>query len=99
MMNDLKPCPFCGAPGLLLASSDHSTAWQGGCSDESCSAFECIWKITEAEAIDLNAAILGRIDRLMDAKAGTPEGEDLLALTEACERIERFLVPMKETEG
>ena len=50
-MSDLKPCPFCGSPGSLFASSDHSSAWEGGCSSEGCLATDCVWDISEELAV------------------------------------------------
>ena len=50
-MRDLKPCPFCGSPGSLSASSDHSGAWEGGCSSEGCLATDCVWDISEELAV------------------------------------------------
>ena len=50
-MSELKPCPFCAKPGSLHPSSDHSTAYEGGCQDEDCPAYECIWALDKASAI------------------------------------------------
>ena len=50
-MRDLKPCPFCGSPGSLFASSDHSGAWEGGCSSEGCLTTDCVWDISEELAV------------------------------------------------
>lgn len=50
-MSELKPCPFCGSPGSLFISSDHSGAWEGGCSSEGCLATDCIWDISEELAV------------------------------------------------
>ena len=47
----LENCPFCGAAGSLLPSSDHSTAWEGGCSNDDCPIGPNVWELTEAEAI------------------------------------------------
>lgn len=48
---ELKPCPFCGAFGSLYDSPDHSTAWEGGCSNDKCPAWDVIWEETRAAAI------------------------------------------------
>jgi len=69
-MPELLPCPFCGAPGSLFASSNHSHAWEGGCTVEDCAAFGLIWEDTEAEAIagwNTRAAI-------QQAAGAVPEG-------------------------
>lgn len=48
----LRPCPFCGGPAILFASSDHSTAWEGGCCAETgCPATPQVWELTEQAAI------------------------------------------------
>jgi hypothetical protein len=49
--HQLLPCPFCGAECSLFSSSDHSTAWEGGCPDEDCPAHDCLWFVSEAGAI------------------------------------------------
>lgn len=41
----------------------------------------------------INTVILSRIDALMDAKPGTPEMAELGALVDACQALERWLVP------
>jgi hypothetical protein len=50
-MSDLKPCPFCGSPGSLFASSDHSGAWEGGCSGEGCVANDLVWDTSKELAV------------------------------------------------
>lgn len=50
-MTELLGCPFCGSPGSLFASSDHSGAWEGGCSSEGCLATDCVWDISEELAV------------------------------------------------
>jgi len=44
-------CPYCGGSASLFASSDHSTAWEGGCSNEACEVQPSVWKASKAEAI------------------------------------------------
>jgi hypothetical protein len=51
VMTELLGCPFCGSPGSLFTSSDHSGAWEGGCSSEGCLATDCVWDISEELAI------------------------------------------------
>lgn len=41
----------------------------------------------------INTVILSRIDALMTAEPGTPEMAELGALVDACEALERWLVP------
>jgi hypothetical protein len=41
----------------------------------------------------INTVLLARIDKLMDAKSGTPEAAELSALADACRAIEQWLVP------
>ena len=41
----------------------------------------------------INDVLLARIDKLMDAKPGTPEAAELSALADACVALERWLVP------
>lgn len=50
----LKPCPFCGSFASVYPSSEHSTAWIGGCATtdkEGCIGTDLIWEDSEAEAI------------------------------------------------
>jgi hypothetical protein len=49
--SELKPCPFCGSPGSLFASSDHSGAWEGGCSGEGCVANDLVWDTSKELAV------------------------------------------------
>jgi hypothetical protein len=49
--DELKPCPFCGEPGSLFASGDHSGAWEGGCSSEGCVANDLVWDTSKELAI------------------------------------------------
>jgi len=75
-METLKSCPFCGAPGSLFASSNHSHAWEGGCTVEDCAAFGLIWEDTEAEAEAI--AAWNRRAAVEQAAGAVPEG--LIAL-------------------
>ena len=50
-MSELKPCPFCGSPGSLFASSDHSGAWEGGCFGEGCIANDLVWDTSKELAV------------------------------------------------
>ena len=50
MRHGLEPCPFCGSTSTLLASSDHSTAWEGGCGNDACKVSPQVWELTQAEA-------------------------------------------------
>jgi hypothetical protein len=50
-MPELKPCPFCGGAVSLFASSDHSTAWEGGCGNEACKVQPQVWELTKEQAI------------------------------------------------
>jgi hypothetical protein len=49
--SELKPCPFCGSPGSLFASSDHAGAWEGGCSGEVCVANDLVWDTSKELAV------------------------------------------------
>ena len=50
-MTELLGCPFCGSPGSLFASSDHSGAWEGGCSGEGCVANDLVWDTSKELAV------------------------------------------------
>lgn len=47
-----SPCPFCGGGASIYASSDHSTAWEGGCANEQCKVNPSVWELTKAEAVE-----------------------------------------------
>jgi hypothetical protein len=50
-MSELKPCPFCGSAASLFPSSDHSTAWEGGCSNADCVALAIVWEPSKTLAV------------------------------------------------
>ena len=81
-MSDLKPCPFCASPGSLVASSDHSGAWEGGCSSEGCLATDCVWDISEELAV-----------AAWNRRASPPEAVRREALEEAATAVEKMMFP------
>lgn len=84
------PCPFCGSHGTLFASSSHSTAWEGGCSnlDRECPGRDVIWEKTK------EAAIARWNDRPSD-----PTAEALEEAEKALREIEELETPSRYAHG
>jgi hypothetical protein len=108
-MPELKPCPFCGGAVSLFASSDHSTAWEGGCGNGACKVQPQVWELDEEQAIAAwNRRSLQRdtwmramevaakeLERLASIVSGPHESDGEYALLNRCAAAIRAL-PMPE---
>jgi hypothetical protein len=93
----LLPCPFCGSAATLFASSDHSTAWEGGCGNDKCNINPQVWEVSKDAAIAawnrrseaaIEEAVLARVaPTWISVEERIPEMNDFVLV--ACHNVDR----------